>query len=162
VLQEVESLLSKGAITRLGNELSPGLYSHMFLVRKSSGGWRPVLNLSKLNLYVDNRSFRMDTPATVLASVHKGDWLASIDLTDAYLHIPMHPDCRHLLRFSIQDRAYQFSVLPFGLSSAPYVFTKVLRQVVQVLHQLSVRLNPYLDDWLLRSARRQSCHSRSC
>ena len=151
VLQEVESLLNKGAITCLVNNRSPGFYSHIFLVRKSSGGWRPVLNLSGLNLYVKSKSFRMDTPATVLASVHRGDWLASIDLTDAYLHVPIHPDSRHLLRFSVQDRAYQFTVLPFGLCSAPYVFTKVLRQIVQVLHQSSVHLNPYLDDWLLRN-----------
>ena len=151
VLQEVESLLKKGAITRLQGVLSPGFYSHVFLVKKSSGGWRPVLDLSRLNLHVEIKSFRMDTPATVLAGVHKGDWLASIDLTDAYLHIPIHTNSRHLLRFTIQDRAYQFAVLPFGLCSAPYVFTKILRQVVQVLHQSSVHLNPYLDDWLLRN-----------
>lgn len=153
VLREVEELLNKGAITRLKGAHSPGFYSHIFLVRKSSGGWRPVLDLSRLNLYVENKAFRMDTPATVLASVHRGDWLASIDLTDAYLHVPIHADSQHLLRFTIQDRAYQFAVLPFGLCSAPYVFTKVLRQVVQVLHQSSVHLNPYLDDWLLRNTK---------
>jgi hypothetical protein len=90
-------------------------------------------------------------PSSVIDRVHVGDWLASIDLTDAYLHIPIHMESRRFLRFTVQDIKFQFKVLPFGLNTAPCVFTKVLGQVVARLHLSSVYVNPYLDDWLLRN-----------
>lgn len=47
------------------------------------------------------------------------------------------------------DRAYQFTCLPFGLSSAPWDFTKTLRPVVAKLRELGIRLVIYLDDMLV-------------
>jgi hypothetical protein len=40
-------------------------------------------------------------------------------------------------------------VLPFKLSTAPSVFTKVLAPVVAILHQKGIFLYPYLDNCLL-------------
>jgi hypothetical protein len=125
IRQEVESLLQKRAIQPV-IDTEPGFYSHMFLVKKSSGGWRPVMDLSRLNQYVVRSKFRMVTSANIREVVQQHDWLASLDLTDAYLHIPMHYLSRKLLRFSVEGKAYEFRVLPFGLTTAPYVFTKVL------------------------------------
>jgi hypothetical protein len=150
IRQEVESLLHKRAIQPVtGTE--PGFYSHMFLVRKNSGGWRPVMDLTRLNQYVVRSKFRMVTSANIREVVQQHDWLASLDLTDAYLHIPMHYLSRKFLRFSVEGKAYEFRVLPFGLTTAPYVFTKVLRAVVNRLQSRSVNISPYLDDWLFRS-----------
>ena len=113
VLWEVSALVSKGAVIRLENPVPcPGFYSHMFLVEKASGGWRPVLDLSNLNVFVTAEKFHMETAATVIDSVHRDDWLASIDLADAYLHIPIHAQSRHLLRFTVQGGTYEFQVLP--------------------------------------------------
>jgi hypothetical protein len=49
-----------------------------------------------------------------------GDWAASLDLQDAYLHIPVHPDYQHYLQFYFEGLAYQFKAMPFrtGLCSA--------------------------------------------
>jgi hypothetical protein len=72
IRQEVASLLQKGAIQPVkGTE--PGFYSHMFLVRKSSGGWRPVMDLTRLNQYVAGSKFKMVTPANIRESVHQHD-----------------------------------------------------------------------------------------
>ena len=48
-------------------------------------------------------------------------------------------------------RIFQFRALPFGLTSAPRVFTKVIPPVGQSAHMRAVCLLQYLDDWLLRS-----------
>jgi hypothetical protein len=45
-----------------------------------------------------------------------GDWAASIDLRDAYFHVPIHAADRKYLRFGWRGRLFQFCVLPFGLS----------------------------------------------
>ena len=105
--QEVEPLLQKGAI-----ELAPlpslGYYSCLFVVMKASGSWRPVIDLSLLNLKVLKTPFKMETLQSVLLSVRRGDWMVSIDLKDAYLQVPMHPESRKFLRFMAFGKVYQF------------------------------------------------------
>ena len=103
----------------------PDFYNCLFLVEKASGGWRPVIDLSPLNEFVQQTPFRMETPNSVLLTVRKNDILTSIDLRDAYFHIPVHPSSRKLLRFISNDTVYQFKALCFGLSTAPQVFTRV-------------------------------------
>ena len=41
---------------------------------------------------------------------------------------------------------YVFTVLPFGLSSAPFIFTKVLRPLVSYWHANGIKICLYLDD----------------
>ena len=53
------------------------------------------------------------------------------------------------LRFSWEEEYYQFKTLPLGLTSAPYVFTKLLRPVAALFRQAGLRILVYLDDWLL-------------
>ena len=63
--------------------------------------------------------------------------------------IPMHSSSRPALRFSVQNRLYQFTCLPFGLSCAPWVFTKTLKPALTLLRELGVRLVAYIDDILV-------------
>ena len=116
--------------------------------------------MSALNKYVALTKFKMESTKSVLASVQKGDWLTSLDLRDAYLHVPMHPDSRRFLRFMFNGNCYEFKVLPFGLSSAPQVFTRVMAQAGRWLHLQSVRILLYLDDWLVLSY--SEAHARQC
>ena len=87
--------------------------------------------------------------------MHKGHWAVSIDLKDAYFHIPIHVRSRRLLQFAVATndelRVFQFRALPFGLTSSPRVFTKVILPVGHHAHLHAVCLLQYLDDWLLRS-----------
>ena len=150
-----QALVAKSAV-----ELAPlpslGFYSRLFMVWKTSGSWRPVIDLSTLNLFVDVAHFRMETIQSVLLSVRQGDWMASIDLKEAYLQIPVHPDSRRFLRFVALDRVYQFSALCFGLSTAPQVFSRVMAPVSAILHSWGIRMTRYLDDWLVQSSSREA------
>ena len=87
---------------------SPGFYSRLFMVMKASGAWRPIIDLSLLNLRVQKTSFKMETLQSVLLSVQAGDWMVSLDLKDAYLQVPMHPESRKFLRFVACGKVYQF------------------------------------------------------
>lgn len=87
--QEVEALLSKEAIEEV--PLSLSYISPIFLIPKKSGGMRPILNLKKLNAsYLDTPYFRMETVEDVRHALRPGDWATSIDLKDAYFHVPLH------------------------------------------------------------------------
>ena len=149
--QEVEVMLAKRAL-EIARDPGPGFYSRLFLVEKASGGWRPMIDLSHLNEFVQLTPFKMETVAIVLLSVREGDFLASLDLKDSYFQIPIHPSSRKLLRFTSEGTVYQFRALCFGLSTAPQVFTRVFAAVSAWAHSNGIRLLHYLDDWLVLSS----------
>ena len=152
--QEVEGMLAKGAL-EIARDPGPGFYSLLFLVEKASGGWRPVIDLSHLNKFVQLTRFKMETVASVLLSVREGDFLASLDLKDAYFQIPIHRSSRKLLRFTSEGTVYQFRALCFGLLTAPQVFTRVFAVVLAWALSHRIRLLRYLDDWLVLSSSEQ-------
>ena len=110
------------------------------------GVWRPVIDLSHLNEFVQLTLFKMETVASVLLSVREGDFLASLDLKDTYFQIPIHPSLWKLLRLTSEGTVYQFRALCFGLSTAPQVFTRIFAAVSAWAHTHGIR---YLDDWLV-------------
>ena len=125
-----------------------GFFSRIFLVQKRSGGWRPVIDLSRLNQFVLCHHFKMETLNSIRQALQKGDWVTSLDLKDAYFHICVHHRSRRYLRFIFEGKMYQFRVLLFGLSVSPYVFTRVLKSVLSHVRRQGIRVHAYLDDWL--------------
>ena len=94
-----------------------------------------------------------NTPAlqngTLRELLKTNDWMAKIDLKDAYFTIPMHPTHQPFLRFMVNQQHYQFTCLPFGLSCAPWVFTKVMKPISIFLRSMGVRMIVYIDDILV-------------
>ena len=91
----------------------------------------------------------MFTTNSVLSSIQKGDYAFKIDLQDAYFHVPIHPSSRKYLRFAFENKVYQFQVLPFGLNTAPQVFTRLGHTVTGYMHRQGISVIPYQDDWLI-------------
>jgi len=164
----LEKLLSKQAIRLMDPPpTDEAFYSTLFLVPKKDGGWRPILNLKLLNKHIKPQHFRMDTLKVVLRSIGEsllshqmlhqhegGDSLldphgVSIDLEDAYFHIAVLPADRKYLRFAYDGKVYEFQVLPFGLSTAPRTFTRVVRAIAAFLKTRGVNMFQYLDDWYI-------------
>ena len=145
---EIQSMLDKQAISRAG-ESSENFYSQMFLVPKKDGRQRPVINLKRLNQSVKTEHFKMEGIHMLKDLLRAGDWMAKIDLKDAYFMIPIAQEDRDFLKFQWKDQTYQFNSLPFGLSSAPWVFTKTTRPVVAILREIGLRMIIYIDDILV-------------
>ncbi|CAD6228482.1 GSCOCG00012047001-RA-CDS, partial [Cotesia congregata] len=61
------------------------------------------------------------------------------------------------LRFTFQGKIYEFTCVPFGLCSAPFVFTKILKPVVNCLRENGFLSNVYLDDFLCMGLDIESC-----
>ena len=140
--------MTKGAITE--TTLSPQSFvSQIFLVEKKDGGQRPVINLKGLNRFVKTKHFKMEGLHLLPDLLQPQDWIVKMDLKDAYLQIPIHSEHQHLLTFLWEGKTYMFKCLPFGLSAAPRVFTKLLKPVVGFLRQNGCHLIIYLDDILM-------------
>ncbi|KAI2659532.1 ORF V: Enzymatic polyprotein [Labeo rohita] len=147
---EIAVLLAKGAIETVPSaEMKKGFYSPYFIVPKKGGGLRPILDLSVLNRALLKLPFKMLTLKHILTCVRVQDWFVAIDLKDAYFHVSILPRHRPFLRFAFEGRAYQYKVLPFGLSLSPRVFTKVAEAALSPLREMGIRILNYLDDWLI-------------
>ena len=92
LLREVRSFIDKGAV-KLAPP-SPGFYSHLFVVWKTSGSWRPVIDLSLLNKFVLQTPSKMETTQSVPLVVRRDDWMVSIDVKAAYLQVLVPPGSR--------------------------------------------------------------------
>ena len=146
--EAVDAMISKGAIEPVREVTSRGFYSRLFLVPKKTGGWRPVIDLSRLNSFLRIPTFKMETAEFIRGCLDKGQWVTSIDLSDAYFHIPMAPYTHRYLRFMVLGVVYQFLVLPFGLAIAPREFTKVAKELKRLALKVGILIYQYIDDWL--------------
>lgn len=108
------------------------------MVLKTNVDWHAILDLRFLNRFVKNRHFHMESLKSITEALQPGEFLASLDLKQAYLHIPILPAHRCYLRFCVGNRHYQYRALPFGLSSTPQIFTKILVNLVAHLRTQGV------------------------
>ena len=145
---EIAALLKKGAIERVRDH-SHLCLSPVFIIPKRSGNFRMILNLKRINTFIPSASFRMETLSTILPLLRPNDLAVSLDLRDAYLHVPIHPSSRDLLGFSVNGKTYRYRAMPFGLKPAPRVFSRLVSEVAAYLRGRGLRLFCYLDDWLL-------------
>ena len=146
----------KGAIEVVRTP-SPGFYSRLFLVPKARGTWRPIIDLSVLNTHIQCPSFKMETNGSLLnGSIHpsyRQYYLRfKMETNGSLLNGSIHPSYRQYhLRFCHEGVVWQFRALPFGLNTAPQVFTAVTASVVARAHLNGVSLHVYLDDWLIKT-----------
>lgn len=90
------------------------------------------------------------------------DFLGSFDLQEAYPHLPIRAVHHRFLHFSYHSLHIQCCALPFGLSSAPRVFTKALDVLVAHLQLQGLAVYPYLDDLMkARSFQQEELHVTS-
>ena len=161
LIKAVYQMIDKRAITPVQKVTSLGFYSRLFLVPKPGKKWRPVIDLSVVNKYLHVPTFKMETAENIRNSLQQGEWVTSLDLTDAYFHIPIHPRFQKYLRFNVGDRSYQFTALPFGIATGPLQFTMVAKQVKLMALAEGIRIHQYIDDWLMRAKTKQQCQENT-
>ena len=155
ILARVQGLLADGVVERARGKV---FLNRLFEVpKKDSDTTRLVLDVSRLNVHITPFKFKMTTVASVRLALRSGCFMASLDLKDAYWHVPIHRDFRPFLAFSAGKRIFQFRVLPFGLNIAPRVFSLMMHPVHQALVREGVQVLMYLDDWLIYASSPEEC-----
>ena len=85
-----------------------------------------------MNAFIYKQKFKCEDLSVATQIFDKGYYLFKFDLKSGYHHIEIFPEHRRFLAFARDFgtgnfRYFQFCVLPFGLSSAPSIFTKILK-----------------------------------
>ena len=120
--------------------------SPLSVVVGSTGKKRLVINLRYLNQYLMQKKFKYEDIRTALTLMEGVSFLFTYDLKSGYHHIDIHVDSQTFLGFEWKGKYYVFTVLPFGLATAYYVFTKVLRPLVRYWRGQGIKCVLYLDD----------------
>src|SRR6266851_6965867 len=125
LIDVVNEFKTKGYIREC--ECVPEEYmNRLFLRPKPNGKFRPILNVAKLNNHIQKEKFKLDTLKQVLLMIEPNDFMYTVDLEDAFPSIPLNSSYWSLFRFRIGIQHYEFIRLCFGLTSAPYAFTKMV------------------------------------
>ncbi|KAM9997179.1 hypothetical protein ACTFIZ_007930 [Dictyostelium cf. discoideum] len=91
--------------------------------------------------------------------VKQGYYMVKFDISKAYLHVLVDPQYRDSFHFVWQGTHYHWKTIPFGLSTAPRIFTMLLRLVLQMLRDIKVSVIAYLDDLLIVGSTKVECLS---
>ena len=87
--EALHALLQKEAIEMVRVRTSLAFFNRLFIVPKPNQKWRPILDLSALNKFLSVKTFKIETPETIQISLQQGEWVTSLDFSDAYFHIPV-------------------------------------------------------------------------
>jgi hypothetical protein len=151
--EEEAALLEKGVADFVEKEAveeiparEPAFISRLFTITQKDGKKRAVMDARGINSYCQTEKFKMETLQTLRELVERKDWMMKVDIRDAYLHIAMAEKHRNYLAFVWRGRRYRFKALAFGISTAPRIFTKVMRAALKPLREKGMRMVAYLDD----------------
>ena len=112
---------------------------------------RLVLDLRHVNPCLEKHSFKYENLKIFPELFEQGYYFSSYDLKSGYHHVSINEAHWQYLGFSWVHkdgirRYYIFIVMPFGLSTACFVFTKLLRPLIKKWRSQGYRIIGYLDD----------------
>ncbi|CAI7890318.1 unnamed protein product, partial [Closterium sp. NIES-53] len=110
---------------------------------------RLILDLRKVNEHLCIPKFKYEGLARVAELIQPNDWMLSVDLKSGYHHVDIHPTCWKYLGFQFEGNYYLFQSLLFGLATAPFIFTQLIKQLAQRWRSLGWQVIPYVDDILI-------------
>ena len=148
VQDAIQSLLNKRCISEVNH--IPKCCNPLSVATKNSKP-RLVLDLRHVNQYVKYQKVKYEDLKTFSELFDTDDYFITFDLTSGYHHVDIIPEHKKYLGFqwTFPDgtiKYYVFNVLPFGLSSACYIFTKLLRPFVKKWRLEGIKSIVFLDD----------------
>ena len=117
------------------------------ITRPGSTKLRLILDLRHVNRALACPEFRYEGLHLIEHLASLNDWQIALDLASGYHHIQMHKDAWPYLCFKWRGKLYYYVVLPFGLSTAPWAFTKLMQVVVLEIRSKGIPVLHYLDDF---------------
>ncbi|KAN0025784.1 hypothetical protein ACTFIU_000047 [Dictyostelium citrinum] len=108
---------------------------------------------------INNQGLLMEGIKNLPSIVKQGYYMVKLDIKKAYLHVLVDPHYRDLFRFVWKGVHYRWKTMPFGLSTAPRIFTMLLRPVLRMLRELNISVIAYLDDLLIFGSTKEECLS---
>lgn len=148
VRSAIKQLVDAGAVRPVSH--CPRVVNPLSAVPKprQPGKFRLIMDLRYVNDFVYCPKCKFEKVGDLNQIWQTGDLLISLDLTNSYWQLRMREDALEYLGFEWEGQYYVFTVLPFGLVSAPWGFSELMRGLSAFLRNHGLRLINYLDDFL--------------
>ena len=163
VAGEIQKLVERGCVSRISEK--PKVVNPLTVARNRNGKPRLVLDCRHINPHLHKFKFRYEDACTAKEMLKIGDFMFTFDLKSAYHHIEIYNKHRQYLGFSWEENGnisyFVYNVLPFGISTAGYIFTKVLREPVRYLRSKGVKVVTFLDDGIAANSNFQKASDTS-
>ena len=154
VATEIEKLKEKGCISEVLHK--PSCVNPLTVAFSKNGKPRLVLDCRDINPHLAQFKFKYEDVTVAKQMFVTGDYLFTFDLKSAYHHIEIFVQHRPYLGFSWDKEGvthyYQFNVLPFGLATAPYIFTKMMKVFLTLWRSRGHKIIMFIDDGLAGSS----------
>jgi len=138
--RQVNHLLEKGMI----EESTSPWASSVVLVTKKDGSQRLCVDYRQLNKATVQDAFPLPNISDSLDCLSGSQWFSTLDMASGYWQVGMDPSTKYKSAFVTSNGLYEWNVLPFGLSTAPGTFERLMTLVLKGL-QFKICLC-YLDD----------------
>lgn len=138
--KELEKMEAEGIIEDCDSEWC----SSLVIVKKKCGSLRLCIDYRKLNEATRKTTTILPRIDSCIDCLTGAKWFNTLDLAQGYYQLPMHPEDKHKTAFYTRKGVKCFNVLPFGLTSAPQTFEKLMELVLAGLQWKTAVL--YLDD----------------
>ena len=148
VSESIRQLVKLGSV--IETNYIPHVVSPLSVASNAAGKRRLILDLRYINSHLCKEYIKFDDWHCFEHFLKPNSFAYKFDLKQGYHHVDIFPAHQTFLGFSWnvegRRRHYVFTVLAFGLSSAPYLFTKLLRPLVRLWRSFGVQICVYLDD----------------
>ena len=121
--------------------------SPVFLVPKSDGTRRMVIDLRKLNSCCVQNTWPIPLPSEVFDRLHGSKWYISLDAVTGFWQMPLDEASKLKTSFSTPDGKFHYNRMPFGYINAPAEFQAMMDRILGSL-KWTVAL-VYIDDVLI-------------
>ena len=134
---------------------------------QSNGKKRLILDLRHVNFFVKKSEIKFEDAKSFLQCLlaRPTAWACSFDIKSGYHHIEIFESDQEFLCFSWVfegvTKYFKFTVLPFGLSVGPYIFSKVMRPLVRYWRSKALSIVVYLDDGISAAQSFSKCEEHS-
>jgi hypothetical protein len=148
VSDALQAALSSGAIACSSRQDLHCVLPLGVAEQKSTGKLRLIFDARFVNEFLAEWKFKMETLQKEGRHIFAGMRFGSIlDISSAFHHIQMHHGSWKYLGFKFRGQYYHWRSLPFGLKTAPVVFSKVVQPIVGLWRRRGFRVLQYLDDF---------------
>ena len=143
VLQEISRLQELGVITPVKHS---EWAAPVVPIVKNDGSIRLCGDYKvTINSVLLSDTYPLPRPEDLFAALAGGKVFSKLDLKHAYLQVPLDEASKTLTTINTPKGLFQYERLPFGVSSAPSLFQRIMENLLSDLHHVSV----YLDDILV-------------
>lgn len=121
----------------------------IFVIQKSSGGYRLIVDLRAINTYVYSEKFTMEGIEAVRARSLNMKFASTVDIKSAFHHVKLAEEAKKFLGIRLEGQVYVFNMLPFGFATSPQAWNIVMAEVIKVIRRTGVVLSFYADDLII-------------